>query len=394
VPYWFCELIVKEIEASIYPIMNLEKIHLCHVFATFMQGGPQVRICQVINALPECFQHTIMAMDNKTTARHLLDKSIEVRYVNPNHRRNDLIYPFRLARKLQVLKPDMVITYNWGAIEAVIASKLAGIRRVIHGEYGFGPEEAIVQKKRRLITRRILLRYVNAVIAPSLALVSTIKNVWRVPQERIAHIVNGVDCQYYSPGRNDEERERLGIPLNDCVIGTVSHMAKVKNIGFLIEAFSRLPIEWPIHLLILGDGPEKEYLVNLVRVKHVEKKVHFLGHIQKPLNYYRTMDIFALSSITEQMPVAILEAMSVGLPTVSTDVGDVRNMVSDENIPFIVPLQNKSDYQKAIECLIRNDSLRKSMGASNRKKCVEQYTFQKMIQDYHSLYYSILGISC
>jgi glycosyltransferase involved in cell wall biosynthesis len=322
-----------------------------------------------------------MAMDNKTTARHLLNESIDVQYVNADHRRNDLIYPFHLARKLRELKPDMVITYNWGAIEAVIASKLAGIRRVIHGEYGFGPEESIVQKKRRVLTRRILLRYVNAVIAPSLALVSIMKNVWRVPQERIAYIVNGVDCHYYSPGRVDDERGRLGISGNDYIIGTVSHLTKVKNISYLIETISRLPTDWPIHLLILGNGPEKESLMNLVRERHVEKKVYFLGHIQKPVNYYRIMDIFALSSITEQMPVAI-------------NVGDVRNMISAENIPFILPLEKKSDYQKAVEYLIRNASVRKSIGASNRKKCVEQYSFQKMIQCYHSLYYSILGISC
>ena len=177
------------------------------------------------------------------------------------------------------------------------------------------------------------------------------------------------------------------------MIGTVSHLSKVKNIGFLIETISRMPSDWPIHLLVLGDGSEREYLEKLAIELNVLNQIKFFGHVQQPVVYYRMMDIFALCSLTEQMPVAVLEGMAMGLPIVSTDVGDVRSMVSRENTPYVIPLNKRLEYQNAIAFLIRNKSLRKSIGDSNRKKCLELYSSQKMIQRYHRLYYRTLGIS-
>ena len=371
--------------------MEKGNIHLCHVFATFGLGGPQVRICQIINALPPSVRHTIMAMDNRIDSRCLLNTKADVTFVDPQHKKNYPFYPLRLARLLRLLRPDMVLTYNWGAIEAIVASKLSGIRCLIHGEYGFNPDEALTgQKYRRILARRVILRSADAVVAPSRNLVEIMEKVWKIPGERIFYIANGVDCKIYSPVKDKDERIRLGIPENGKVIGTVGNLGKGKNHAFLLEAMSQLRPEWPVHLVIVGDGPEKQNIHDLAVNRGIDKRVHFMGSQQQPIKYYRMMDIFALASITEQMPVSVLEAMSSGLPIISTDVGDVSQMVSKDNLPYIIPLGDRKRYFKMLRFLIQDENACKAIGRANREKCISSFQHSQMINNYHSLYERIL----
>src|SRR4029077_19120178 len=97
--------------------------------------------------------------------------------------------------------------------------------------------------------------------------------------------------------------------------------------------------ELDMHVLILGDGPERAAMEELAS-KNASRygRVDFAGHQRETRDYYRAMDVFAISSDTEQMPVALLEAMASALPVVSTEVGDVRDMLPEAQGEFVVPL--------------------------------------------------------
>jgi glycosyltransferase involved in cell wall biosynthesis len=332
-----------------------------------------------------------MAMDHRIEARTHLSDTAEVQFVYPNVGTSPPFAILKLAKQLWRLKPDLLVTYNWGAIEAVVAAKLIGVNRIIHCEYGFGPDEACQQKQRRALSRRLVLKGASFVVVPSTNLERIALQVWKLPREYVVHINNGVDCQTFSPGESRAERTKLGIGITDCVIGTVAHLRREKNLQFLIDAFANLVPDISSHLVIVGDGPEKADLVKQVSRNDIEHRVHFLGHITHPADIYRMMDIFALSSITEQMPLSLLEAMATGLPALSTDVGDVMEMVSVENRRFIVSVADKTSYFEALRALASSRELRLDIGMKNREKVLNKFTHEKMIEAYTALFEEVLG---
>ena len=121
-------------------------------------------------------------------------------------------------------------------------------------------------------------------------------------------------------------------------------------------------------------------------------RVTFAGHVADPRAHYRAMDLFCVSSDTEQMPVALVEAMASSLPVVSTDVGDVRAMLPDAQGEYVVPLEEHESAWPLAEKLtelLRDASKRKQLGAANRKVAEERYSFDAMLRAYRDVYQSV-----
>ena len=98
------------------------------------------------------------------------------------------------------------------------------------------------------------------------------------------------------------------------------------------------------------------------------------------------LDIFLLSSSTEQTSNAMLEAMACGLPAVSTDVGDGRELLGDTGAPAVIPPGDLGAYAGALAALARSAELRARLGAANRQRCVDQYSLESMVRGYEALY--------
>ena len=113
--------------------------------------------------------------------------------------------------------------------------------------------------------------------------------------------------------------------------------------------------------------------------------MQFTGHLDDPSPLYRSIDVFALSSDTEQMPLSVLEAMAAGLPVAATDVGDIASMVAAENRPFITPL-DETALAKAIASLMQRSALRQRVGAANREKAVAEFGQVGMIAAWRTLF--------
>jgi glycosyltransferase involved in cell wall biosynthesis len=108
--------------------------------------------------------------------------------------------------------------------------------------------------------------------------------------------------------------------------------------------------------------------------------VHLAGYSPAPPRFYRAMDLFALSSDTEQMPVCLLEAMGTGLPVASTDVGDIRAVLPPEQAPFLVPLDGQATaagLSQALGALARDPAMRRRLGQLNRRRVEESFSFTR-----------------
>jgi glycosyltransferase involved in cell wall biosynthesis len=186
-------------------------------------------------------------------------------------------------------------------------------------------------------------------------------------------------------------RDELGIPRDALVVGAVGHLRPEKNLPRLLEAVAACARERDVHALLLGDGPEKAQLAELASRADLRGRVHFAGYQADPRAFYRAMDVFALSSDTEQMPIALLEALASSLPAISTDVGDVRAILPPGQASFVVPLgpTSAADYAGALSKLLGDAALRAGLGRANRERVAADFTLERMVASYRELYRSV-----
>ncbi len=354
-------------------------VRMLHVFPSFGFGGQQSRFAVLAVGLGQGFVHDVLALDGDTAASALFPATANV-----------LVRPFAIRKSsfaslsnikafkkaFQELKPDILCTYNWGSIEAAIARRSVKDLPHLHFEDGFGPGETPDrQPLRRVLARRFLLKD-STVIAPSKVLEGVAKKTWKLPQVR--YIANGIDFERFQNAATK--------PHAHVTIGSVGALRAEKNYARLIRAFASFERGADAQLMIVGGGPERNALKALTEETSVEDRVSLPGPTNAPEEAYRDFDIFALSSDTEQAPLSLMEAMAAGLPVVSTDVGDIAEMVSKENRPFVTPVGDDGAYRDALERLLKEPGLRAALGAANRRKAKAEFSKDRMLEQHRALY--------
>ena len=360
-------------------------MHLCHVFSTFEPGGTEVRTTEVIRRLPATFEHSILAMDGRYGCRRRVPEERVREWLDGFPTRGRLA-ALRIAAQLLDRRPDLVLTYNWGAIETVAALGMRGFRAVLHHEESFGADELTSQKRRRVWFRRAVLRLGRGVVVPSRTMQRIARETWRLPARLVHFVPNAVDTDRFAPGDRRAARAALDLPQDAQVVGSVGHLRPEKTYGMLVETFASLRGVGQAWLLLVGGGNERPALEALAAECGVRERIRFTGVLDDPLPAYRVMDVFALSSATEQMPLAVLEAMAVGLPVLATAVGDVAAMVSDANRPWVLPADDCAGYRAGLGALLADAGLRRRIGDANRAHCVKTTSIVAMVEAYRRLY--------
>jgi len=352
---------------------------LLHVFPTFAVGGSQMRFAALANCFGGEFRHLVVAMDGRKDCSANLRHDLDICYPQIVLRQRDTLgNVWRFRQFLKSVKPDRLLTYNWGSIECAIAN-WPGLVAHVHTEDGFGPEEVDEQLMRRVLTRRYALSH-STVVLPSRALCRIASEIWKLDPASLRHIPNGIDCNRFGA----HHVTPLGCAGLGPVIGTVAALRPEKNLGRLLQAFRRVRAAMPCRLLIAGDGPERVKLEHAALMLGIAEDVTFAGHIVETERVYKAMSLFALSSDTEQMPTAVLEAMAAGLPVVSTDVGDVAQMVAPENRPYLTPLDVPALAAAMLKLLSGTEAT--AIGAANRVVVRERYDQEKMFAAYKAVF--------
>jgi glycosyltransferase involved in cell wall biosynthesis len=345
-----------------------------HVFPTFAVGGAQVRFAAIANHFGADFRHIVVSLDGDLACRERLNPGLDATFPRVVAARNaTLANAWRYRGLLRDWNPDMLVTCNWGAIEFALANLLP-VTRHLHVVDGFGPEERTTQIPRRVLLRRLALGR-TPVVLPSRNLVRIASDIWRLPPKVIRYVPNGIDLIRFA---TDGAQRDSAVP----VIGTVAALREEKNISRLLRAFAMLPAG---RLVIVGDGPQREALQALAGSLGIADRVRFAGHRQDTAGFYAQLDIFALSSDTEQMPLSVIEAMAAGLPVVSTAVGDVPVMVAAENTEFITPIEDAA-LSGALAALSSDRDLRHRIGRANLAKAQRDFDQAAMFAAHGALW--------
>jgi glycosyltransferase involved in cell wall biosynthesis len=215
-----------------------------------------------------------------------------------------------------------------------------------------------------------------------------------VPDELLHVVRNGIDCEAFVAS-SGEDRLRARISLvapTEVLVGYVGRLVKLKALDVLIRAFAEAAKSLPIRLLMVGEGPERPALEELAVSLGVGDRVVWVGDQRDVRPYLRAMDIFAMSSLTEGLPRALLEAGATGLPAVVTNISGCNEVVTDGYSGYVVPVNDPDRMCDAFGKLAMSSGLRHEMGQRLRKVIEEKYSARTMALGYIHIYQSLLGM--
>jgi glycosyltransferase involved in cell wall biosynthesis len=361
------------------------KPHILHIFSTFKQAGPQVRTVEILNRVAGSYRHTVMAMDGHFDAADGIRARAEVRLLAPPPRQSSLWYPLTLSRSIRELRPDLVETYNWGAMDAVVGARLASGCPIVHTEDGFHPDEIVRLKRRRVWARRALLNGIYQTVVVSRVLLDIARHQYRLRPNKVRYIPNGVDVQRFRPAMPRSRRHELGIGEDTLLFGYLGHLRPEKNLGLLLSAFRDARIA-NAKLIIVGDGVSRGELEALARELGVAAHVIFTGFHPDPVPWLAALDVFVMSSANEQAPISLLEAMACGVPVVATAAGDTREMLPGAQAPFVVPLNDRPAYSRALREMAANEELRRLLSRQNRDWGARNFSMEAVVARYEQVW--------
>jgi len=288
-------------------------------------------------------------------------------------------------------KPDIVHlnSSKMGGIGA-IAGKLAGVKKIIftcHG-WAFNEDRPWLAKKAIKLMTWLSLLFQDKIIAVSKAVINDISGLPLV-SKKFFLIHNGVKAQ---PGlEKGAARDFLAKKLNlkissDTVwIGTVSELTKNKGIEYAIKAL--VPIRrLPFIFIIIGEGELKEKLKDQISNLKIEDKVFLAGYLEEAKKYLAAFDIFTLTSITEAFPYVLLEAGNAGISVLASDVGGIKEIITDKKNGILVKTKDIGDISKNLTRLIEDKEEKKKLGRDLKETIASEFSFEKMLEKTFNLY--------
>lgn len=357
--------------------------NIAHIIESLEFGGAEKVVVQLANNFSK--NNHVKVYMTKREGQLIESLAPEVQFTCLHGREgNDFRTIINLKEKLRKDKIDIVHIHNWSVfVEATIAARLAGIRKIIHTIHGpyMSYSETLVSKLKIFIRHKIertLSRFVSVFVPVSYAIVDYLKADIKLDESKIHVIHNGVkSLDHTSKVINNDEPVKLVM---------VGRIAAVKNHRLIIESLSDIINEYNVHLTIAGDGPDYQSIVDYAGHLLPRDRIEFLGFRNDIENILRDKDIFLLTSNYEGISIALLEAMSMGLPAIASDVGGIPETIIHNKTGLLFTPGNRESLTRSLKELVSDPEKRATMGESARQYFMEEFDEAKVIQQYQSLY--------
>lgn len=367
-------------------------------------GGPAIHTVLLTELLDPRRFHSrlVIGLEGPTegSMRYLADERGVVPVIIPEMGReiswrDDLIALAKLVALLRREKPDIIHTHTakagtLGRLAALIAlpRRRTTLYHTFHGHVFhsyFGP------RKTRMFLRieRFLGRYTHRLIAVSERTRQELIEYGIAPAEKIIAVPLGLDLEPFAQCERyrGELRAELGVAENTPLIGIVARLVPVKDVGTFLEAAQCLAARLPdVKFLIVGDGESRAQLEAQANALELAGRVCFLGYRKDLPRIYADLDVVALSSLNEGLPVSLIEAMSSGCLVVSTEVGGVPDLIQDGETGYLVPAQNPNALAEAWACALAHPERSRTMAARARQSALSRFHIQRLVSDMERLY--------
>ncbi|HFC53014.1 MAG TPA: glycosyltransferase [Gammaproteobacteria bacterium] len=295
----------------------------------------------------------------------------------------------RLRKILGSLNPDIIHSHQMGAALYVGTTTLT-MRRppMIHTEHGNHDYHSLRQR---------LLGYVafctmDRIYCVSQDIADNLTGHHLVSKARLTVQANGIPLPTDRELRTNRlTREQLGIDQQATIFGTVGRLAGIKRQERLLDAAATLAGKGRnLHLILVGEGEQRGMLENRAAELGIEHLVHFAGFQRDPASYISLLDIFILTSDSEGMPMALLEAWAAGKPVIVTAVGGLPELVKEGETGLLVPPGDHERLVGAMESLAGDAEYRRRLGNAGRSLVAKRYSAERIAATYRDAYVSLL----
>ncbi|MDP1816782.1 MAG: glycosyltransferase [Leadbetterella sp.] len=366
------------------------KIKVLHLFQ-WAQGGIVSLMKNVLSILPSSIESHSVFCSPATGNNANFEKACKVvEYQDMTSSFSKRL--FVIYRHVKSFRPQVIHTHSFYTmiLAAFLAWKTTRHVCTVHGDYPYLMGPGFKRTVQKLIARFFDVKFV----AVSHKVHETLLKSRVVREQNIFLIENGIPLTEYKIDANifREKRTALGLKEDDYVLISVGRLDREKALDNLLEAVSLLKTkkgyncQERIHLLLIGEGAEKQKLIQLSLSLKLAGNVVFLGYIEKPVEYLLLADIYVCSSSYEGLSLAVAEAMFSGLPVVATSVGDNPKMIDDKVSGILVPPNNPDKIAEALHDLLEGKYDRKEMGRKAKETIVKRYNVESTAVKYRKLY--------
>jgi len=295
----------------------------------------------------------------------------------------------RLQRVLAELRPDVVQTWLFAAnVYGRLAARRAGVPHLIACERCVD----LWKSWWHFWMDRRLARITDRIIVNS----SGVRGFYvqhGIPEEKIKVIPNGIMIPQPEMVSREAMLAELGLPRDARLIGLVGRLWPQKGVRDAIWAADLLKrIRSDVHLLIIGDGPEREALIRYRNNIEIQDRVHFLGHRDDVLRLMPHFDALWNTSRYEGQSNAILEAMALKVPVVASDIPGNRDLVVHEVTGFLVPLgpHLRAGIARFTKKILEDSELGRRLGEAAHERVLGEFSVERMVSEYEKTYHELL----
>ncbi len=370
--------------------LDLERpLRVMFMVTSLPVGGAETLLAELVRRLDRrYFAPEICCLKERGPLGDELAAEIPVHHGLLAHKCDLRIWP-RLVRLLRDRAIDAVVTVGagdkmfWGRL----AAKRVGVPVVLSALHSTGWPDSVGR------LNRLLTPLTDGFIAVADSHGEYMLTNEGFPANKVFVIPNGVDTNRFAPWPDAAGvRTEIGVGAADSVVSIVAALRPEKNHELFLEVAARvLQHISDAKFLVIGDGPRREPLEQRAADLGITESVRFLGTRSDIPRLLATSDVFALTSHNEANPVSILEAMSVGKPIVATNVGSIKEVVTDGRTGFLVPPGDAAALTTRVVELLSDPLRAQAMGAAAREVVVADWSVDAMVHRYERLIASIYG---
>jgi glycosyltransferase involved in cell wall biosynthesis len=298
-----------------------------------------------------------------------------------------LLHFIRTVRKE---KPDVILSMLTHNNIMAILSGLLFRTRVIACEHNTLSEVIKTEEGKRMLgipvslLVKIFYRFADKIIAVSEGIGLNLISDFGIMSEKVKTIYNPIDLSRINASIPDSPEHAFFREQKPIVIA-MGRLTQQKGFDILLKAFSRVISEIDARLIVMGEGPDRTYLENIIRDVGIADKASLTGFQRNPHTFLAHSDIFVLSSRYEGLPMAILEAMACGIPVISTDCrSGPREILQNGQCGILVPVGDESALAKAIISLLKNERQRENFSRLGKER-LKDFSLDEIVRQYEEV---------
>ena len=361
-------------------------------------GGGERTFLQLIEGLPKDSFRIYVATSRGIFSKILSDAGIDANHLDLSKR-----ISFKNLRELmRLIKMNKIdILHSQGAradfytrISARLSRpKVKVVCTIATPVEGF--DIGLLRKGIYCFFDRLSERFVDRFLVVSEALRNVMIIGHKVAADKVIRVYNGIELNEYCPNNSNQSsnyiRKEYAIRATDVLIGAIGRLVWQKGFEYFITSLPEIIKTHPdIKVIFVGDGPFRDNLENLCRQLGVEDKTIFTGYRSDIKGILSAIDIKVIPSLAEGFPMVTLEAMAMEKPIVATRIDGITEQITNGVEGILVPPGDPVALATAINAIIENKELARSLGSAARKRVEREFTVEKMITETEKVYHSLL----